>query len=107
MVRETQGHTQVQGSKSLFASGDTTRGGAFGLGLQEWAGFGCTQIDRILPQAEAAGRENPEVGAKPKGQTQVQRKCLVVACFLACLCSVRNTLELISRFRGVCPKKIK
>ena len=44
-------------------------------------------------------------GMKHKCQAQVQRKCLVVACFLACLFLVRKTLDLMSRLRGICPRK--
>lgn len=48
-------------------------------------------------------REKNRGGMKHKPQAQVQRQCLV--CFLACLFLVKNTLDFISRLRGICPRK--
>ena len=49
-------------------------------------------------------KRKPRGGMKHEHQAQVQRKCLVV-CFLVCLFLVKNTLDFISRLRGICPRK--
>ena len=54
VAREAQVYRQIQENKSLFASGDMGKEKVFGLGLKEWAKFGCTERGRILRQADGA-----------------------------------------------------
>lgn len=89
MLASGSSHVQITGRKYMWLC--VCRSGQ-DLEVREQVGFYLTLRQQ--------GRKHSEAG-----QSSRSKKGLCPACSLACLFVGRNTLDLIRRLRGICPRK--